>query len=214
MVWNSYLFNFSRVYAWFYPVPPGKKCMLPLSHYLRMLLLPTSLPKTNSKFAHENGCLEYELVSFWEENPEFSGAKLLLVSGEGREPHGSSQRSRSSPWTCRLVKLTGAILAGQVAAGFHHVRAAFDLISSHEKNTTALKLSVLYCNGMVGNLLGVILDGHVWSLLMIWLSFASDLSSQRAITEPWAAFFLWNWVTHIDAKTSVAYFPFFLKIAV
>jgi len=62
--------------------------------------------------------------------------------------------------------------------------AAFDLISSHEKNTTALKLCVLYCNGMVGNPLGVILDGHVWSLLMIWLSFASDLSSQRAITEP------------------------------
>ena len=35
--------------------------MLPLSHYFRMLLLPTSLPKTNSKFAPENGCLEYEL---------------------------------------------------------------------------------------------------------------------------------------------------------
>ena len=28
------------------------------------------------------------LVSFWEFLSEFSGANLLLVSGEGREPHG------------------------------------------------------------------------------------------------------------------------------
>ena len=43
--------------------------------------LYSTLPETNSKFAPENGCLEYFLVSFWI-SAYFQGL-LLLVSGMG-----------------------------------------------------------------------------------------------------------------------------------
>ena len=41
-----------------------------------------TLPETNSKFAPENGRLEYELVSFWDTHG-YSGAIAVSFKGQG-----------------------------------------------------------------------------------------------------------------------------------